>query len=79
MLLAADNIAELRAIIAPTKYKSPLPGLSSVLFWVTFAVKNLQKKMYTYFKFINLEEKKTNVKKTYYECYTVHRADLNNH
>ena len=41
MLLAADNIAELRAIIAPTKYKSPLSGLSSVLVWVTFAVKNL--------------------------------------
>ena len=44
MLLAADNIAELRAIIAPTKYKSPLPGLSSVLFWVTFAVKKFIEK-----------------------------------
>ena len=43
MLLAADNIAELRAIIAPTKYKSPLPGLSSILFWVTFAKKNVKK------------------------------------
>ena len=49
MLLAADNIAELRAIIAPTKYKSPLPGLSPELFWVTFARKKVLKNCDCYF------------------------------
>ena len=46
MLLNADNIAELRAIIAPTKYKSPFPGLSPELFWVTFAVKKGKQNVY---------------------------------